>query len=95
MKQMLTKMFSPILNKLENDESGGEYIYRSSHRKILVVMGVLFWVIASVALYFSIQINQMAGIFPVVLFGGVGLICLVVAGLGSDRAVSKLWRNRD
>ena len=95
MKEILTKMFSPILNRLENQQGSEVYIYSPSHRKILAVMGVLFIIIASVALYFSMQINQMAGLFPVILFAGIGLLCLVVAGLGSDRAVAKLWRNRD
>ncbi len=94
MKEIMSKLFSPILNWFEDPDDNGDYVYHSSHRKILVVMGFLFLIIASVALYFSIQINQMAGLLPVVLFGVIGLLCLIVAGLGSDRAVSKLWKNR-
>jgi len=95
MKDILAKLFSPILNIFDNGENDEDYSYSSSHRKILAVMGVLFILIASVALYFSMLINQMAGLLPVILFGGVGLLCLIVAGLGTDRAVSKIWRNRD
>ena len=93
MKSILRKLFSPILNPLENSE--GEYAYSPSHRLILKVMGVLFIGIAAVGGYFALQIEQIAGLLPVLLFGGLGLLSLVVAFVGSDRAVGKLWRNRD
>ena len=57
-------------------------------------MGLLFFGISAVGLYFSLQINQMAGLLPVVLFSAIGFVCLIVALLGSDRAVSKIWRNK-
>lgn len=94
MKQFLTKLFSPILNIFEDTENQEEFAYSPSHRKILVVMGVLFLMISAVALYFSLLINQMAGFLPVILFGAIGLLCLLVGYLGSDYAVSKIWRNR-
>lgn len=93
MKALLTKLFSPILKPLEN--SSGDFQYSPSHRKILYVMGFLFMVIAAVTVYFSLRIEQWAAIVPVILFSGIGLICIVVASLGSDKAVSKLWRNRN
>ncbi len=94
MKPILLKIFSPILNLFETPDDGSEYSYSPSHRKILVVMGFLFLGVASVGVFFALQANVMAALFPVVLFGSIGLLCLIVAGLGSDRAVSKLWRNR-
>jgi len=93
MKRFFTKVFSPILNIFEKAE--GDYAYRPSHRKILFVMGILFLIISGVALYFSLLINEMGGLLPVVLFGSIGLLCLIVAFLGSDKAVAKIWRNRD
>ena len=93
MKDQLRKIASPILNPLEN--AAGEYQYSPSHRTILWVMGVLFLGVAGVTLFFSLQINELAGLLPVVLFSGIALICFVVAGLGSDKAVAKIWRNRD
>lgn len=93
MKMLLTKLISPILNSLESAE--GDYQYSSSHRTILKVMGVLFLGIAGVTLYFSMLIDQLAGLFPTVLFGGAGLLCLIIAWVGSDKAVAKLWRNRN
>ncbi len=94
MKTTFLKIFSPILNLFEAPDDGSEYSYSPSHRKILMVMGFLFLGVASVGVFFALQANAMAALFPVVLFGSIGLLCLVVAGLGSDRAVSKLWRNR-
>jgi hypothetical protein len=31
---------------------------------------------------------------PAIVFGCVGIVALVVATLGTDRAVAKIWRNR-
>ena len=93
MKNLLLKLFAPILNALENAE--GVYEYRSLHRTILKVMGVLFLGLSAVGLYFVMQISQYAGLLPVILFSGIGLLCLVVAYLGSDKAVAKIWRNRN
>ncbi len=94
MKTTLLKVFSPIVDLFEVPDDGSEYSYSPSHRKILVVMGFLFLGVTGVGIFFAIQANAMAALFPVVLFGSIGLLCLIVAGLGSDRAVSKLWRNR-
>lgn len=93
MKSFLRKLASPILNPLENAE--GDYAYSPSHRTILWIMGVLFLGVAAITLYFSLQINQMAGLFPVILFSGIALLCFIVAGLGSEKAVAKIWRNRN
>ncbi len=92
MKTFLTKLFSPILNLFEKAE--GSYKYSSSHRTILVVVGMLFIGLSAIAAYFSIQINQLAGLFPTILFLTAGLTCIIVAWLGSDKAVAKIWRNR-
>jgi len=93
MRVFLTKLASPILNALENSQ--GSYEYSPSHRIILKVMGFLFFVIAGAGLYFSLQIQQWAGLFPVILFAAIGILCWTVAFLGSDKAVGKLWRNRN
>ncbi|MCF6298308.1 MAG: hypothetical protein L3J01_00340 [Thiomicrorhabdus sp.] len=95
MKKILLKICSPILNRFEVEEDGTEYSYSPSHRKTLVVLGVLFIGLAGVGLYFAMQLSQIAVLFSVVLFSVIGLVCLIVAGLGSNKAVAKLWRNRD
>jgi ABC-type uncharacterized transport system permease subunit len=91
-KSLVRKLVSPVLNPLE--KSPGEFAYSASHRTILRIMGVLFLGVAGVGGYFAWQIQQWAGLLPVVLFGGVGLMCLAIAYVGSDKAVAKLWRNR-
>ncbi|BBP44845.1 hypothetical protein THMIRHAS_02180 [Thiosulfatimonas sediminis] len=93
MKSLLRKLAAPILTPLEN--SSGAYEYQRSHRTVLYIMGVLFLLLASIGLYFSLKIEQFAGLFPVTLFGLIGLICLIVAWVGSDKAVAKIWRNRN
>lgn len=93
MKQLLRKLAAPILNSLENSE--GEYEYSRSHRTVLYVMGILFLIISAIGLYFSLAIHQLAGLFPVIIFAGIGLVCLIVAWIGSDKAVAKIWRNRN
>lgn len=93
MRTALTKLFSPILSPLENAE--GEYAYSPSHRTVLKIMGFLFMFIAAVGLYFSLKIDLLEGLFAVVIFGGIGIWCEIVAFLGSDKAVAKIWRNRN
>jgi membrane protein required for beta-lactamase induction len=93
MKKQLQQLAAPILNPLENSE--GDYQYSPSHRKVLKIMGFLFIMLGGVGLYFSLLANILAGLFPVILFTGIGLLCLVVGYLGSDKAVAKLWRNRN
>lgn len=91
MKQMLRNLFSPIL---KNFESGsGQYAYRKSHRIVLIVMGVLFSALA--ALVFSFSAGQEAGyLIPVIVFGALGIVSLIVGALGNDRAVSKIWGSK-
>ncbi|WP_028487382.1 hypothetical protein [Thiomicrorhabdus chilensis] len=93
MKEFLRKLASPILTPLENSE--GYYEYRPSNRKVLKIMGFMFISLGFVGAYFSLLANLMAGFFPVFIFASIGLLSLVVAYLGSDKAVAKLWRNRN
>jgi hypothetical protein len=92
MKQLLRKLCSPILNGLE---SGDEpYAVKPLNRKILVVIGVLFLGLGSAVAYLSIDMGEIGFLIPVVVFGGVSLVTLVVGVLGTDRAVAKIWGNR-
>lgn len=86
MKALLRTLFGPLLKPLE--AGAGDYIYKPSHRKALLVLGALFAAMASFALYVSgLQ-------FAVVVFYCVGAVALAVGGLGSDRAVAKIWGSR-
>lgn len=88
MKQILRTLFSPILNIFESGSE--EYVYKPSHRKILIFFGCLFSGLA--LLVFFIAQNQALGyLFPVLIFGGAGLLSLLIGLIGSDRAVAKIW----
>jgi len=91
MKPLLRTIFSPILNLLE---SGTEpYIYKPSHRKILIIMGGMFTGLACVVLWLA-QGQDPGYFLPVIIFGLGGLLSLMVGFLGSDRAVAKIWGSR-
>ncbi|MEL0637322.1 MULTISPECIES: hypothetical protein [Marinomonas] len=92
MKALLKKLCSPLLVSFEKGE--GEYVYKDSHRKILIIMGLLFLAISLASLFLAIKFTEAGGIIPIVVFLGVGLVCEIVGFLGSDRAVSKIWKNK-
>jgi len=89
MKEMLRKIFRPILVVFEKGEPAASY--RPSHRKILLAVGVLFLVLFSVSLYFAITTAQLGAIVPVVVFGVVSSVSILIGCLGSDTAVAKIW----
>jgi len=88
MKSLLRNIFSPILNLFESDT--GEYLYKKSHRVVLIVMGVLFTGLATLV-YVLGQGEDIGYLLPVIVFGGAGLLSLLIGILGEDRAVSKIW----
>lgn len=92
MKNRLIKLFWPILSIFE--EGDEVFIYKPLHRKILLVIGVLFTLLACVALYLSTLVAGMGGLIPVIVFFCVGSVCIIVGTLGSERAVAKIWRNK-
>jgi len=88
MKSFFRKIFSPILNIFESDSA--EYLYKKSHRIILIIMGLLFSGLAS--LVFILAEGQDIGyLIPVLVFGGAGLLSLLIGLIGNDQAVSKIW----
>lgn len=91
MKSLLRQLFSPLLTPLE---SGDEpYAYRPSHRKILLGLSSLFLML-STGMFFLAKGQDPGYLIPVVVFGGVALVGLVVGSVGKDRAVSKLWGSK-
>ncbi|MCK4709761.1 MAG: hypothetical protein KAU21_14165 [Gammaproteobacteria bacterium] len=91
MKNKLRIICSPILNLFE---SGTEpFVYQPSHRVILIVMGCLFSALATMVFLFA-QGADPGYLIPVLVFGAVGLVSLVVGGLGKDRAVAKIWGSK-
>lgn len=93
MKDTLRKLFAPVLNHFEGTDDE-QYIYKSSHRSILKILGFLMLLLAFASLYFSIITSLAGGIFPFLIFFVVGSTCEIVGFLGSDRAVAKIWKNR-
>lgn len=92
MKNVFRKLCAPVLRYFEAGE--GEYSYKRSHRIALVVVGVLFLVLALVSLVAATASASIGAAFPFVVFLSGGLICLIVGGLGSDRAVAKIWGSK-
>ncbi len=92
MKQILRTLFSPILNLFE---SGTEesFIYKPSHRVILNAMGAIFSGLATLV-FFVAQGEELGYLLPVLIFGGIGLVSLLVGLIGTDRAVAKIWGSR-
>lgn len=94
MKALLRTLFSPILNVFENGTE--PYSYKPLNRKVLVTLGGLFSFLDVVVVLISERggIAPSEYLIPVVVFGAVALVSLVVGCLGSDRAVSKIWGSR-
>ncbi len=88
MKQKLRTLFSPILNKLESGTK--PFTYKASHRIVLKVMGFLFSGLAALVFWFA-QGQDLGYFLPVLIFGMMGFISLLVGFLGTDRAVTKIW----
>jgi hypothetical protein len=60
-------------------------------RVILLVISILFGFLTAGIIFLM---NSLGAIIPLIIFGTVSLVCLIVATLGTDRAVAKIWGNR-
>ncbi|MDQ2076057.1 hypothetical protein [Marinimicrobium sp. ABcell2] len=89
---LLRKLFNPILIWFEGGDQ--PYAYRPMNRTILLAMGAIFVVLAGAVAWFKPADAETGYWAPVVIFGLVGLVALVVGFLGSDRAVAKIWGNK-
>jgi len=92
MKETLRHICSPILNHFESGESA--YDYKKSHRTILIIAAVLFWVISLFSLFIFIKAEKFEGLIPVAIFLVAGSVCGIVGFLGSDKAVAKMWKSK-
>lgn len=92
MKPYFRKVFSPLLNIFEGGED--PYLYKSSHRTILVVMGVLFLLLSLGLAWLGFHFAQSGALIPFLVFFCVALTSIVVGTLGTDRAVSKIWNSK-
>ena len=92
MRDKLRQIFRPVLKIFESGE--GDFEYRESYRTILLAVGGLFSMLGLGSFYLSIVAATYSGLVPGVIFLTLGVVCLIVALLGNDRAVAKIWRNR-
>ncbi|WP_150912741.1 hypothetical protein [Marinobacter halotolerans] len=94
-RDFFRKVFWPILYFFENgsDAQSAEG-YRPSHRKILFAVGFLFFVLSMATLFFALIYGTLGALFPIIVFFAISLVCAVVATLGSDSAVAKIWGNQ-
>lgn len=88
MKNLFRRFFSIILTPFESGKD--EYHYKTSHRKVLIAMGVLFTGLGSLVLFLA-QGEDPGYLLPVFVFIGVGSLCLIIGFLGNERAVAKIW----
>ena len=88
MKNIIRKLFAFILTPLESGDD--PFVYKPSHRKILIAMGVMFTALG-LGVLFIIPDGQLSYFLPVIIFGGGGIVSMAVGFVGSDRAVSKIW----
>ncbi|WP_243711893.1 MULTISPECIES: hypothetical protein [Marinomonas] len=92
MKESLRKGFSFVLAPFEKGEE--EYVYKPSHRKILIVIGLLFCALSIASLSLSVKFSEVGGVIPIVVFLAVGLVCDIVGFLGTERAVATIWKSK-
>lgn len=92
MKKVLRRLFRPLFDKLE--QGSDDYRYSRTHRTVLATMGIMFTLLAIAAGAAGLVLAQPGALIPAAVFGGVGLVALVVAIAGEDRAVSKIWGNK-
>ncbi len=92
MKNIFRKIFSPILSYFEGGEE--EYSYKQSHRIILIIVGLLFTILSVAAITVGFMFSLIGAVVPGVIFVAIAITCLVVAFLGNDRAVAKIWGNK-
>lgn len=86
------KLFAPLLDRLEAGEQ--PYRYTPKARLILWVTGLLFLALATGLAVFLPEGTDPAVLIPIGIFGLVGLFAIVVAWLGTERAVARVWGSR-
>ncbi|MEH6552018.1 MAG: hypothetical protein V7711_09790 [Pseudomonadales bacterium] len=91
MKNLLRRLFAPLLKGLESGDQA--YVYKRSHRLILGFMSSVFTALG-VAGFFVSRGEESTYLFPVLIFGGLGVYGLIICLLGSDRAVAKILNSR-
>ncbi|MCP4597078.1 hypothetical protein [Neptuniibacter sp.] len=89
MKEILTKLFWPILKFFETEEVPANY--KKSHRIALNVLGSLFIFLSLISGIGASASEDIGTLIPVIVFFCIGFVAVVVGTLGSKGAVSKIW----
>ena len=89
LRSLLRTVFKPLLAPLERGDDA--YLYKKSHRVVLIVVSALFLFLATLSLILAPSVDYL---FPVLIFGGAGLYGLLIGTLGEDIAVARLWGSR-
>ena len=92
MKNILRKICSPVLNIFEKNND--EYIYRPLNRKIVLFISLVFLFLAFALPVYMPEVILMGYWFVMLVFGLLGFVGLIIALLGSDKAVAKLLGSR-
>ncbi|MAB23994.1 hypothetical protein ACS8E9_03860 [Pseudomonas neustonica] len=92
LKEFARKLCAPLLKPLENSDA--PYHYTPKSRGILVIMSLLFLSLATGLAVFLPSGIERTFLIPVTVFGLIGLLGLLVAWLGSERAVARLWNSK-
>ncbi|GGC96935.1 hypothetical protein [Halopseudomonas salina] len=86
------KLFAPLLDRLEGGDQ--PYRYTPKARLILWVTGLLFLALATGLAVLLPEGTDPAVLLPIGIFGLVGLFAIIVAWLGTERAVARVWGSR-
>lgn len=89
MKNAIRQLCRPVLAFFEKGEPAASY--KPSHRKILLAVAALFLLLFGLSLYLALAAAQVAAMVPVAVFFVVSVVALIVATLGSDVAVARIW----
>lgn len=92
MKKYFRKLFAPVLDHFESEDS--QYAYKPSHRLILIIVGGLFLMLGVFGAFISLVAGQVGGMIPTLVFLLVGTVCEIVGLLGNDQAVANIWKSR-
>ena len=85
---MSKSIIGRLLAPLERREQ--QATYKPLHRKILLIISSLFCALA-IGVFWVAPKDQLAGLLPVLIFGGVGSYGLLAGVFGSDKAVANIW----
>jgi len=88
-RDLLTKVFWPVLKWFETGEDPVKY--KPSYRVVLYIVGSLFLLLSGVSALAGYTSGELSAGIPVVVFFAVGSVALILAALGSNAAVAKIW----